>query len=111
MSGKFTRTIELTTNIAIITVAVLLGIVLIKNYVLSGPGPNAPGPPSTIPTGTKLSVQDVDWAAMKRTMLMVLSNTCRFCTESARLLQVVLCGPIHSPGRASFFGSLYRSNL
>jgi peroxiredoxin len=83
MSGKFTRTIELTTNIAIITVAVLLGIVLIKNYVLSGPGPNTPGPPPTIPTGTKLSVQDVDWAAKKRTVLLVLSNTCRFCTESA----------------------------
>ncbi len=82
MSGKFTRTVELTTNIAIITVAVLLGIVLIKNYVLTGPKPNAPGPP-TIPAGTKLSVQDVDWAAKKRTMLMVLSNTCHFCTESA----------------------------
>jgi thioredoxin-related protein len=83
MSGKFTRTIELTTNIAIITVAVLLSIVLIKNYVLSSPAPNAPGPPLTIPAGTKLSVQDVDWAAKKRTMVMVLSNTCRFCTESA----------------------------
>jgi hypothetical protein len=34
------------------------------------------------PPGTKLSVQYVDWAAKKRTMLMVLSNTCRFCTES-----------------------------
>lgn len=83
MAGKFTRTIELTTNIAIITVAVLLSIVLVKNYLLSGPGPDGPNAPPTVPTGTKISLQDVNWAAQKKTMLLVLSDTCRFCTESA----------------------------
>jgi thioredoxin-related protein len=83
MAGKFTRTIEITTNIAIITVAVLLSIVLVKNYLLSGPGPDAPNALPTIPTGTQISLQDVNWAAKKRTMVMVLSDTCRYCTESA----------------------------
>lgn len=83
MAGKFTRTIEITTNIAIITVAVLLSVVLVKNYLLSGPTPNAPEPPRPVPTGTKMALQDVNWAANKRTLLMVLSDTCRYCTESA----------------------------
>ena len=82
MPGKFTRTIELTTNIAIITVAILLGIVLVKNYLLSGPKPDPSAPP-TVPTGTKISLPDVNWGAQKRTLLMALSDTCRFCTESA----------------------------
>ena len=61
MPSKFTRAIELTTNIAIIVVAILLGIVLVKNYLLSGPKPDASAPP-TVPTGTQMSLQDVNWA-------------------------------------------------
>ena len=85
MAGRLTRTIELTTNIAIITVAVLLSIVLVKNYLLPsvGPNANAPGSPPAVPTGTQISLQDVNWAATKRTLLLVLSDNCRFCTESA----------------------------
>jgi peroxiredoxin len=81
MPGKFTRSIELTTNIAIITVAILLGIVLVKNYLLAGPKQD-PSVPPTIPAGTRISLQDVNWAAKKRTLLMALSDTCRYCTES-----------------------------
>ena len=82
MTTKFSRTIELTTNIAIITVAILLSIVLVKNYLLPGPKSD-PGAPPTVPVGTKISLQDVNWAAKKRTLLMALSDTCRYCTESA----------------------------
>jgi|SoiMethySBSTD1v2_1073268.scaffolds.fasta_scaffold03486_5 redoxin len=82
MPGKFSKTIEVTTNIAIITVAILLGIVLVKNYLLAGPKPD-PGVPPTVPVGTKMSLQDVNWGAKKQTLLMALSDTCRFCTESA----------------------------
>lgn len=85
MAGKLTRTIELTTNIVIITVAVLLSIVLVNNHILHGGQPDARAldSPRTIPTGTKVSLRDVNWAANKRTLLMVLSDGCRFCTESA----------------------------
>jgi len=82
MTTKFSRTIELTTNIAIITVAILLSIVLVKNYLLPG-SKSEPGAPPTVPVGTKISLQDVNWAAKKRTLLMALSDTCRYCTESA----------------------------
>jgi hypothetical protein len=85
MAGKLTRSIELTTNIAIIIVAVLFSVVLIKNYLLprAAPDAGASAPPPTIPAGTKVSLPDVNWAANKRTLLMVLSDRCRFCTESA----------------------------
>jgi thioredoxin-related protein len=85
MAGKLAKSIELATNVAIIIVAVLLSTVLIKNYLLPGvqPNANAPDPPPTIPTGTKVSLQNVNWAENKRTLLMVLSDGCRFCTESA----------------------------
>jgi len=79
LAGKVRRNIELTTNIAIITVALLLGIVLVKNYLL----PRAPNSPPTVPTGSKVSLQNVNWAAKKRTLLMVISSSCHFCTESA----------------------------
>jgi len=82
MTTKFSRTIELTTNIAIITVTILLSIVLVKNYLLPGPKSDSGAPP-TVPVGTKISLQDVNWAAKKRTLLMALSDTCRYCTESA----------------------------
>ena len=84
MAGKLAKTIELTTNIVIITVAVLLSIVLVNNYILHGGQPAARAPESrTIPTGTRVSLPEFNWAANKRTLLMVLSDGCRFCTESA----------------------------
>jgi thioredoxin-related protein len=85
MAGKLARTIELTTNVVIITVAVLLSIVLVNNYILHGgqPAAGAVDSPRTIPNGAKVSLQNVNWAANKRTLLMVLSDGCRFCTESA----------------------------
>jgi thioredoxin-related protein len=82
MASRFTRNIELATNIAIIVVAVLLSIVLIKNYLLSGAAPNANAPDAPS-NGTRMSLQDVNWAAKKRTLVMVLSDSCRYCTESA----------------------------
>ena len=85
MASKLVRTIELTTNIAITIVAILLSTVLVKHYLLPGlqPGASAPESPPTVPIGTRISLADVDWAKNKRTLLMVLSDGCRFCTESA----------------------------
>ena len=83
MPGTFAKTVKVTINISIITVAVL-SIVLGKDYLLSGVQPDTRSPESpAVTAGTRLSLRDVNWAENKRTLLMVLSDGCRFCTESA----------------------------
>lgn len=81
------KKIELLANIAIIVVAVLLSVVLVRRYVL----PASPRPDAVesmqIKPGTKLSLPDVDWGRSDRTLLLVLSTDCRFCTESAPFYQ------------------------
>lgn len=75
---------EMVANIAIIVVAVLLGVVLVKNYLLPTPQPPMP---EAIAAGTKLSLSGVDWKANGRTLVLALSTTCRFCTESGPFYQ------------------------
>lgn len=86
-NGLFKKT-ELLANIAIIVVALLLGAVLVKRYLLPG-GDAAPtrNVDPRIPPGTKASLQGVDWAKNGQTLLLVLSRDCRFCTESAPFYQ------------------------
>ena len=87
MSDKILKKTELLANIAIIVVALVLGGVLVKRYLL--PGSSAP-PPRTdprIPAGTKASLTGVDWAGNGQTLLLVLSSDCRYCTESAPFYQ------------------------
>jgi hypothetical protein len=79
---------ELLANIAIIVVALLLGGVLVKRYLLPGGGAApARGPDPSVPAGTKVSLPGVDWAGNGRTLLLVLSRDCHFCTESAPFYQ------------------------
>ena len=94
------KRLEVLANIAVITTALLLSSILIKNYVLpkntTGPSVQAPQskPSSTntsksqpIQNGTKISVQGVDWSKSNRTILLVLSTKCHFCTDSAPFYQ------------------------
>jgi hypothetical protein len=87
-NGIFKKT-ELLANIAIIVVALLLGVVLVKRYLLT----NNATPPATRPTdpriapGTKAALAGVDWSQNKQTLLLVLSRDCHFCTESAPFYQ------------------------
>lgn len=81
------KRVELIANVAIILVAISLVVVLAKRYVFSGPSPNeATGQiPSNV--GTKLSQLDVDWSKSDKNLVLILSNTCHFCTESAPFYQ------------------------
>lgn len=83
--NNLTKRIELLANIAIIVVAVLIGAVLVKRYLL----PQAPSPQAQarIQPGTKLSVPGVEWGKNERTLLLILSTTCRYCTESSPFYQ------------------------
>ena len=98
MPSNTSKKIELLANIAIVVVALLFVAAFVKNYVLSKPtGDTNPivarkeskGPPATdtlITPGSKLSVSnlsDLKLASSRRTLILALSNTCHFCTESA----------------------------
>jgi hypothetical protein len=83
------KKIEMLANVAIILVALLLGGVLVKRYLLpQNPSPQAQAP-TQIPPGTKLSLPGVDWSKSNRTLLLVLSTDCRYCTESAPFYQTL----------------------
>jgi hypothetical protein len=77
------KKIELLTNLAILVVAVLLGVVLVRRYLLPGGGAVAPRADLRVAAGTKIPLPDVDWARNGHTLVLVLSRDCHFCTESA----------------------------
>jgi|ERR1043165_8978367 thioredoxin-related protein len=85
----FYRRIELVANITIIAVALLLGIVLVKRYVLSSPTANRSlaAKQENIKPGTKISLPDVDWSKKDTHLVLVLQQGCHFCTESAPFYQ------------------------
>jgi len=77
------RKIEVIANIAIIVVALVLGVTLVRNYLLptSKSAERAAVEPSLV--GRKLSLPGVDWTKNGRTLVLALQSGCRFCTESA----------------------------
>lgn len=80
--ANLSKRIEVVANIAIIVVALILGGVLVKKYLL--PGEQAASRPAPqIQPGTQLSLAGVDWAKSEQTLLLVLSDNCRYCTNSA----------------------------
>lgn len=82
MSG-LTRKLEVGANIAIILVALLLGAVLVKRFLLAP----SPQPIHEISAGTKVALPGVDWSRNGRTLLLVLQKGCHFCSESAPFYQ------------------------
>lgn len=84
--NSLAKKLELLANVAIIVVALLLGAVLVKRYLLPQPT-NARAADARIQPGTKLSLPGMEWGRSDRTLLIVLSTQCRYCTESAPFYQ------------------------
>lgn len=110
--SKFARAIEIATNVSIMIVALVGATVLVKNYLLrpSTPatseinqttsGRNLQGlpndaravrtssaPPRAPGEGTQLSIPGVSWGESNQTVVLALSDKCRYCTESAPFYQ------------------------
>ena len=86
MAKTITQRLEVLTNLAIVFAAVLLSVVLIKNYLL--PYYSKDGPRDfSVPAGAKVSLPGVDWSNNNQTLLLVLQKGCHFCTESAPFYQ------------------------
>lgn len=77
------KKIEVVANIAIILVALLIGGVFAQQYLFD----NHSQPSLKITAGTKVPLQDVDWARNGQTLLLVLQKGCHFCAESAPFYQ------------------------
>lgn len=100
MLANLNKKIEIVANLTIILMASFLAVVIVKDHLLTrsanqpgsagatsingGLGPNSGGPRSPQP-GTKVNVTGIDWAENEKTLVLALSNTCHFCTESADL--------------------------
>jgi len=92
MLTGISKKIELVANVAIIVVACLLATVLVKNYLLAKSSDpvasrsNANSQPpreSPIKVGVKLSSADMEFAGAGQTLILAISSSCHFCTESA----------------------------
>jgi hypothetical protein len=90
------KKIQLAANLLFIATATLLGVVLVKHYLLPKPQPTSDAAVVTandstrkhpaieqIQPGTKLSIAGIDWAKNGRTLLIAVSDKCHFCSESA----------------------------
>jgi len=87
MKVNFSKFLQNAANVAIVIVAVLLAVVLVKNYLLpQKQGPVAPPGPTQdfrIAAGTQISLPDTQWSGSQRTLILAVSDTCHFCSESA----------------------------
>jgi thioredoxin-related protein len=96
MKSDIQRKLELAANVAIIITASLLCLVLVKSYLISQPPPTTNSVASNninqVQAGTELSIPGIDWAKNKRTLLLALSTTCHFCTESGPFYQRLVKG-------------------
>lgn len=82
MSNLYRR-IELLANLAIIAVAIFIGIIFVQKYLRANPAPTH----SALTVSMKVSLPGVYWAKNNRTLLLVMQKGCHFCTDSAPFYQ------------------------
>lgn len=79
------KKVEFAANVAIIVVACLLAVVLAKNYLFvrsSGSVSAKPAASQGVNTLNASSL-DINWKQNGQTLVLALSNSCHFCTQSA----------------------------
>jgi len=94
------KKVEVLANIAVVITSTVLCSVLVKNYFFSPTKQEAPveavqskSPSSSASrtassqAGTKISLPGIDWSKGTRTVVLALSTTCHFCSESAPFYQ------------------------
>lgn len=87
--NPLSKRIEIGANVAIIIVAALLGLVVIKNYLIATPEPKADSVADNAEprNQTKISIPDVNWLKNGQTLVLAVSTVCHFCTESGPFYQ------------------------
>ncbi len=91
MSELLRKKLEVLANVAIISVSLIIGYILVKDKILNRPTANnnlATSNTNNRPKiGEKVQIQNVDWGKNGQTLLVVLSKGCKFCSESAGFYQ------------------------
>lgn len=93
------KRIELVANLAIIAVAILVAMVLVRSYLL----PRFRPPQQTVRSaigigpGTQLSLPGIDWKGNGGTLLLALSTQCHFCTESGPFYKRIVDERVRNP--------------
>lgn len=75
------RKLEGLANVAIISVSLLLGWVLVTRFLSPGPSPPRPGRANPLQAGKRMNLAGVNWLANKRTLILFLRKDCQFCTQ------------------------------
>lgn len=84
---KLRKLVELGSNVAIILIALVLGYFMVERFTYPQPKPGAASAETSIKPGTKLSVQNVDFGKSDKNLILVLSTSCKYCTESIPFYQ------------------------
>lgn len=99
MSDKSGHRLERLANLGIIVVSVLASVTLVKELRRDQSSPPAPTraqaqarprSPALPIAGTAVSMPGIDWAGQEQTLVLVLSTTCRYCTNSAEFYKRVI---------------------
>lgn len=77
---RWPKVVELATNIAILCVCLLLMATVVNKFWLHRDVPPAV---ATLAKGTHFPIASDDWKGANRTLVLVLSTQCHFCSESA----------------------------
>ena len=94
--NRLVKRIELVANVCIIVVALVISVALAKRFLLKS---HAAAPlVSSIEVGTKINLPGVDWAKNDKTLVLVLSTGCKFCSASASFYQNLVAKSAHSNG-------------
>lgn len=90
--NSLVKKVEVSANIAIILLALLLGVVLTKNYLWprKDAGASESRQRSMIQPGAKAPLLNVDWEHNGQTLILALSKDCHYCTESAAFYQKIV---------------------
>jgi hypothetical protein len=91
-------TLDTVVNVAILVTCVFTVTVLVDRY-RNGSSPSAPAVPESVEVGKKApTFAGVEYGRQQSTVVMFLSSTCRFCTQSMPLYQTLSKGKSSKPG-------------
>jgi thioredoxin-related protein len=84
---RWSRRLEIASNISIVIVSALLAITLVQNWNKSRDR-HRNGQPE-VALGDHISLSGVTWTSRRQTLVLVLSVGCHFCSESAPFYRAV----------------------
>jgi hypothetical protein len=81
--SRWTRGLEIATNIAVLAVCCLVGTLLIRNYFF----PKAQPSSKALVLGSRVDLPNAQWSKANQTVVLAISTECHFCSESAPFYQ------------------------